>query len=100
MHGLTVALHGALRAGAAVVMLPRFDADRVLALLESRRFTASWACPPFTGACTGPPKAALRSEPRATDDLRLRQAADDLFEGVQQRFKVTLLERYGMTETA
>ena len=100
VHGLTVALHGALRAGAAAVMLPRFDADRVLALLESRRFTV------FMGVPTIHRRLHRAAEGRACDFSHMRlmtsgsdRLPDDLFRGVQQRFKVTLLERYGMTET-
>ena len=100
VHGLTVALHGALRAGAAAVMLPRFDADRVLALLESRRFTV------FMGVPTIHRRLHRAAEGRDCDLSHVRlmtsgsdRLPDDLFRGVQQRFKVTLLERYGMTET-
>ncbi len=100
VHGLTVALHGALRAGATAVMLPRFDADPVLALLESRRFTV------FMGVPTIHRRLHRAAEGRACDFSQMRlmtsgsdRLPDDLFHGVQQRFNVTLLERYGMTET-
>ena len=100
VHGLTVALHGALRAGATAVMLPRFDADRVLTLLESRRFTV------FMGVPTIHRRLHRAAEGRACDFSHMRlmtsgsdRLPDDLFRGVQQRFNVTLLERYGMTET-
>ena len=100
VHGLTVALHGALHAGAAAVMLPRFDADRTLALLESRRFSV------FMGVPTIHRRLHRAAEGRACDFSHMRlmtsgsdRLPDDLFRGVQQRFNVTLLERYGMTET-
>ena len=100
VHGLTVALHGALHAGAAAVMLPRFDADRTLALLESRRFSV------FMGVPTIHRRLHRAAAGRACDFSHVRlmtsgsdRLPDDLFRGVQQRFNVTLLERYGMTET-
>lgn len=100
VHGLSVALHGALRAGATAVMLPRFDAGRALALLASRRFSVFMGVPTIH-------RRLYRAAAGHTCDfsfMRLLTSGsdrlpDDLFENVQRRFKVTLLERYGMTET-
>ncbi|MCE2489580.1 MAG: AMP-binding protein [Anaerolineae bacterium] len=100
VHGLTVALHGALRAGATAVLLPRFDAGRVLDLLQSRRFSVFMGVPTIH-------RRLYRAAAGGDHDLRHMRLMtsgsdrlpDDLFEGVQQRFGVTLLERYGMTET-
>ena len=100
VHGLTVALHGALRAGATAVLLPRFDAGQVLALLASRRFSV------FMGVPTIHRRLYRAAAGRTYDFSFMRlltsgsdRLPDDLFEGVQRRFNVTLLERYGMTET-
>ncbi len=100
VHGLTVALHGALRAGATAVLLPRFDAGSVLDLLESRRFSV------FMGVPTIHRRLYRAAAGRSHDLRHLRlmtsgsdRLPDDLFEGMRQRFGVTLLERYGMTET-
>ncbi|MCY3720129.1 MAG: acyl-CoA synthetase [Anaerolineaceae bacterium] len=100
VHGLTVALHGALRAGATAVLTPRFDAVSVLDLLESRRFSV------FMGVPTIHRRLYRAAAGRSHDLRHLRlmtsgsdRLPDDLFEGMRQRFGVTLLERYGMTET-
>ena len=100
VHGLSVALHGALRAGATTVLLPRFDAEQVLALLASRRHTVFMGVPTihrrlYRAAADGEYDFShMRLLTSGSDRL-----PDDLFEGVQRRFQVTLLERYGMTET-
>ena len=45
VHGLVVALHGALHAGATAIMLPSFDAGTALELLDSRRFSVFMGVP-------------------------------------------------------
>ena len=100
VHGLVVALHGALYAGATAVMLSKFEASKVLSLLQSRRFTVFMAVPTI--------HRRLYNEARGQvidlSHLRLMTSGsdrlpDDLFFGYQATFNVTLLERYGMTET-
>lgn len=100
VHGLVVALHGALHAGATAVMLSKFEASKVLSLLQSRRFTVFMAVPTI--------HRRLYNEARGQvidlSHLRLMTSGsdrlpDDLFFGYQAAFNITLLERYGMTET-
>lgn len=100
VHGLVVALHGALRAGASTIMLPSFDAAAALKLLRSKRFSV------FMGVPTMHRRLHQLAGNRRCDLSHLRlmtsgsdRLPDDLFLGYQKTFKVTLLERYGMTET-
>ena len=100
VHGLVVALHGALHAGATAFALPTFDAATVLELLCSRRFSV------FMGVPTMHRRLHQLAGPRRFDLSHLRlmtsgsdRLPDDLFFGYQETFNVTLLERYGMTET-
>lgn len=100
VHGLVVALHGALHAGAAAVMLPAFDAATVLDLLCSCLFTV------FMGVPTMHRRLYQQAGDQRYDLSFMRlltsgsdRLPDDLFFGYQQTFNVTLLERYGMTET-
>ena len=100
VHGLIVALHGALHAGATAVMLPQFDAGQVLELLQSRRFTV------FMGVPTIHRRLYNASNDQKIDLSHMRlmtsgsdRLPDDLFFGYQKIFNYTLLERYGMTET-
>ncbi len=100
VHGLVVALHGALQAGATAVMLPTFDAKVALELLRSRRFSV------FMGVPTMHRRLYRLAAGRPIDLSHMRlmtsgsdRLPDDLFFGYQETFNVTLLERYGMTET-
>lgn len=100
VHGLVVALHGALQAGATAIMLPTFVAATALDLLCSRRFSVFMAVP------TMHRRLYQLADGRVIDLSHLRlmtsgsdRLPDDLFFGYRKTFKVTLLERYGMTET-
>ncbi len=100
VHGLVVALHGALHAGATAFALPTFDAAEALELLCSGRFSV------FMGVPTMHRRLHQLAGGRRYDLSHLRlmtsgsdRLPDDLFFGYQETFKVTLLERYGMTET-
>lgn len=100
VHGLVVALHGALHAGASAILLPTFDAATTLELLLSRRFSV------FMGVPTMHRRLYQLAGDQRYDLSFMRlitsgsdRLPDDLFSGYQETFKVTLLERYGMTET-
>lgn len=100
VHGLVVALHGALHAGATAVMLAKFEAKEVLGLLRSGRFSVFMAVPTIHRRL----HSAAAGRVIDLSHLRLMTSGsdrlpDDLFFGCQKTFKVTLLERYGMTET-
>ncbi len=99
-HGLVVALHGALHAGASTTILEKFDAWQTLDLLLSKRFSVFMAVPTIHSRL-------LDEAGTQTFDLnfiRLMTSGsaglpEDVFERFQKTFKYTLLERYGMTET-
>ncbi len=100
VHGLVVALMGALYAGATTLLLPRFDAEATLETLVSRRCTLFMAVPTIHRRLLEVP------EPGRFDLRHMRlltsgsdRLPDDVFLGFQQTFGHTLLERYGMTET-
>ena len=100
VHGLVVALHGALHAGATAIMTNAFDADQALELLISGRFSV------FMGVPTMHRRLYQAAGGRRIDLSHMRlltsgsdRLPDDLFAGYQRTFNVTLLERYGMTET-
>ena len=100
VHGLIVALHGALNAGATAVLLPHFDAQQTLDLLVSGRFSVFMAVPTIHR------RLFDAAHGRTIDFSHMRlmtsgsdRLPDDLFFGYQKTFNYTLLERYGMTET-
>ena len=100
VHGLLVALHGALYASATSVVHGAFDAEAVLEALRSRECTVFMAVPTMY-------RRLLSEVGDQTADLRhmrlLTSGSDrlpvDLFRGIAARFGQRPVERYGMTET-
>jgi malonyl-CoA/methylmalonyl-CoA synthetase len=100
VHGLFVALHGALNAGATTLLMREFDAHKTLQTLVERRCTVFMAVPTVHQRLLNVPDANsfdlshLRLITSGSDRL-----PDEVFTGFQETFGHTLLERYGMTET-
>ncbi len=100
VHGLSVALHGALHAGATANLIPKFEPELVLNLLERRRCTVFMAVPTIHKRLVEFPQAKrydlshMRLLTSGSDRL-----PDDVFIKFQELYGHTLLERYGMTET-
>lgn len=100
VHGLFVALHGALHAGATTLLMRDFDARKTLQTLVDRRCTVFMAVPTIHNRLLDVPDAKsfdlthLRLITSGSDRL-----PDEVFTGFQEIFGRTLLERYGMTET-
>ena len=100
VHGLFVALHGALHAGATTLLMREFDARRTLQMLASGECSVFMAVPTIHQRLLDVPDAGrfdlsrVRLITSGSDRL-----PDEVFTGFQQTFHYTLLERYGMTET-
>jgi malonyl-CoA/methylmalonyl-CoA synthetase len=100
VHGLFVALHGALHAGATSRLMREFNAQRTLELLSSGECTVFMAVPTIHKRLLDVPNANqfdlshVRLITSGSDRL-----PDEVFTGFQKTFGFTLLERYGMTET-
>jgi malonyl-CoA/methylmalonyl-CoA synthetase len=100
VHGLFVALHGALLNGSKMIWMARFDPP--LGVRTCRTPPCSWGCPPFTCACW----RSLALTRDAVRNMRLfvaglgASADRDLCNEWKQRTGHTILERYGMSETA
>jgi malonyl-CoA/methylmalonyl-CoA synthetase len=100
VHGLFVALHGALHAGATTLLMRNFDARKTLQTLVDRRCTVFMAVPTIHNRLLDVPDAKsfdlshVRLITSGSDRL-----PDEVFTGFQKTFGHTLLERYGMTET-
>jgi malonyl-CoA/methylmalonyl-CoA synthetase len=100
VHGLFVALHGALNAGATSLLMREFDAQRTLQTLNERKCTVFMGVPTIHQRLLGAPGAGnfdlsrLRLITSGSDRL-----PDEVFNGYQSIFGYTLLERYGMSET-
>jgi len=100
IHGLLVALHGALNAGATTIMPPKFDPMQTLELLVNRPCSVLMAVPTIHRRLVDAPQAAryslrhMRLITSGSDRL-----PDDLFMRFETLFGMQLLERYGMSET-
>lgn len=100
VHGLFVALHGALHAGATTLLMREFNAQKTLELLSSGQCTVFMAVPTIHQRLLDFPNAnqydlsRVRLITSGSDRL-----PDEAFTGFQTTFGYTLLERYGMTET-
>lgn len=100
VHGLFVAMHGALHAGATTQMMRAFDERKTLKNLVERKCTVLMAVPTIHRRLINVPNAKdfdlshLRLITSGSDRL-----PDEVFTGFQETFGHTLLERYGMTET-
>ena len=100
VHGLLVAMHGALHAGAACIMCSKFDANVTLDELRKGECTVFMGVPTIYRrllAATGSQDCDLRH-------MRLMTSGSDrlpvdAFEAIADRFGVRVVERYGMTET-
>jgi malonyl-CoA/methylmalonyl-CoA synthetase len=100
VHGLFVALHGALHAGGTTLLMREFNAQKSLELLSSGRCTVFMAVPTIHKRLLDVPNA----EKYDLSKVRLITSGsdrlpDEVFTGFQRTFGYTLLERYGMTET-
>ena len=99
IHGLLVALHGALHAGATALLMTRFEPGHALDLLVNRPCSVFMAVPTIHRRLVDAPAAAgvslrhLRLITSGSDRL-----PDELFAQFEARFGVRLLERYGMSE--
>ncbi len=99
--GMQNGMHLPLMLGATVVMLPRWDCDAALALIERHRVT-SWAAPPtmlmdfFANPALTPEKVKSLELVHGGSAAMPRAVA----EAMQSRFGITYNEGYGMTETA
>ena len=98
VHGLFVAAHGALRAGAQMIWLPGLDIEKALHYLPES--TVMMGVPTYY--------VRLLADPRFNEDLckqmRLFVSGSapllmDTFKEFQARTGHTILERYGMSET-
>ena len=100
VHGLVVALHGTLHAGATAVLLPKFESKLTLDTMVNRQCTLFMAVPTIHKRLVNYPQAQVYN----LSHMRLLTSGsdrlpDDIFKKFQAIFGHTLLERYGMTET-
>ncbi len=101
IYGQTVVMNLALRAGAEIVTLPRFDLELFLGAIQTHRVTRAFVAPPIV--------LALAKHP-AVDRFDLSSLAQvfsgaaplgaDLAEAASQRLGCVVQQGYGLTEAS
>jgi malonyl-CoA/methylmalonyl-CoA synthetase len=100
VHGLFVALHGALHAGATTLLVREFDAKKSLQMMADGKCTVFMAVPTIHRRLLDVPEASqFNLSPMRLITSGSDRLPDEVFTGFQKTFGYTLLERYGMTET-
>jgi len=101
IYGMTVVMSLALRNGATVVTMPRFDLESFLSILETYRVTRAPLVPPII--------LALAKDPRVADfdlsnlNVIMSGAASlggDLAEACARRLDCRVVQGYGLTESS
>ena len=101
VYGMSSAMNLGLRFGAALSLVPRFTAGKVLATIERDRATIFDGVPSMFGALLAHPEFGRYD----TSSLRVCISGGDaiaarVLDAFEKRFSVPILEGYGMTETA
>jgi malonyl-CoA/methylmalonyl-CoA synthetase len=97
-HGLCVGLHGALAAGASVVILPRFDPDAVLDAARDEHGTMFFGVPTMYTHFASSPRVAELGQFRMLASGSAPLAAE-LHRALAVAAHSEVIERYGLTET-
>ena len=100
VHGLLVALHGALYAGATSVVLSSFDAQQVVRGLAGGECTVFMAVPTMYRRIL----SLLGDDVMDLRHMRLLTSGSDrlpveAFQRIERQMGMRVVERYGMTET-
>ena len=100
VHGLLVALHGALHVGASAIVHASFQASTVLRDLAGKDCSVFMAVPTMYRRLL----AALGDSKLDLGHMRLLTSGSDrlpieVFDAIEQRLGHRVVERYGMTET-
>ncbi len=101
IYGMVVVMGGALRQGACIVTVPRFDLELVLGLMQKHRCRMVNVVPPIILAMAKHPLVANYD----LSDLRYlfsgaAPLGADLAGACQQRLGVVVRQGYGLTETS
>jgi long-chain acyl-CoA synthetase len=103
--GQTVIMNGGFAYGGTVVMLPRFEPDPALRLMAKERVTFFAGVPTMYWGLLGALEGSEVDVKQLAADLRVAAAGGsalpvEVHKEFQQRFGVTILEGYGLSETS
>ncbi|GAA3611773.1 long-chain fatty acid--CoA ligase [Marihabitans asiaticum] len=101
VFGLTCGLNAAVRVGATLTLIPRFDPAKALQVVERDKVTIFQGVPTMYGAMLGHPDAD------STDVSSLRTCVsggsalpEDTLRRFEEKFGTQILEGYGLSETS
>jgi acyl-CoA synthetase (AMP-forming)/AMP-acid ligase II len=99
IYGMSIILGYGLRHGATIVTMPRFDADRYLALIGERRVTRLHLAPPLAAVvASADPQFELTSVRHAMSGAAPLDAAT--VAALESRLQCAVGQGYGMTEAS
>lgn len=101
IYGMVVVMSGALRQGAAIVTLPRFDLEQVLGVMQSHRIHMANVVPPIILAMAKHP--AVANYDLSNLKYLFSGAAPlgtELAQACEQRLNIRVRQGYGLTETS
>src|SRR6185437_15939151 len=99
IYGLSIILGYGLRHGATIITMPRFEADRYLALIGERRVTRLHLAPPLAAVvAAADPRFDLSSVRHAMSGAAPLNAATVV--ALEARLKCSVGQGYGMTEAS
>jgi len=103
--GQTVQMNAYTYCGATAVLLPRFDPDGVLGLMQNESVTLFAGVPTMYWALLNHPKADQYDLQKIADTLRICASGGsalpvEVLKGFEEKFKVVILEGYGLSETS
>lgn len=104
--GLTAQMHNVINAGATMVLIPRFDADQVLAAMEKEKITLFAGVPTmFIGLLNCPDAEQKYDLEQIASTLKLAVSGGaslpvEVISAFREKFQVPIIEGYGLTETS
>jgi acyl-CoA synthetase (AMP-forming)/AMP-acid ligase II len=101
IYGLTIILNMALKSGATVVTMPRFDLEEFLTLMQDHKITRAYLVPPIILALAKHP--IVDKYDLSSLDVIMSGAAPldaDLSASAGGRLDTVVMQGYGLTETS
>jgi len=103
--GSTVQMNAGFSVGATLVLLPRFDAEQAVALLDKEEITFFAGVPTMWWGLLGALDGSGVDVKKIATNLRIAVSGGaslpvEIIKQVKERFGVTVLEGYGLSETS
>ncbi len=99
--GQTCGLNAAMAGGACLTLLPKFDGEQALSIVERDRVTIFLGVPTmYMGLLAVPDRERFDTSTLHTAASGGASLPVEVLRGVEQAFGVTLLEGYGLSETS